>query len=169
MHDEMERLLLVWIKEKEIAGDTVTRAIICEKATTIYYDLVTEDAGEGTSALKQHQDFKASHGWFDKFRRRTGIHSVLRHGEACSADHKAAAEFVKKFKQLLINEGYVAQQVFNCDETGLFWKKIPRRTLITQEEKKMPGHKPMKDQFTLALCTNASGDCKIKPQLVYHS
>lgn len=76
---------------------------------------------------------------------------------------------MKKFKQLVIDEGYVAQQVFNCDETGLFWKKMPRRTFITQEEKKMPGHKPMKDRITLALCANASGDCKIKPLLVYHS
>lgn len=79
VNDEMERLLLVWIKEKEIAGDTVTGAIICEKATAIYYNLVTEDAGEGPSAQKQHQEFKASRGWFDKFRRRTGIHSVVRH------------------------------------------------------------------------------------------
>ena len=169
VNNEMERLLLVWIKEKEIAGDTVTETIICEKATAIFNDLVKMDAGEGTSAQEPHQEFKASRGWFEKFKRRTGIHSVVRHGEASSADQKAADEFVQKFEQLVIDEGYVAQQVFNCDETGLFWKKMPRRTFITVEEKKMPGHKPMKDRLTLALCANASGDCKIKPLLVYHS
>ncbi|XP_035205354.1 tigger transposable element-derived protein 1-like [Stegodyphus dumicola] len=46
---------------------------------------------------------------------------------------------------------------------------MPRRTYITEEEKKLPGHKPMKDRLTLALCANASGDLKIKPPLVYHS
>ena len=46
---------------------------------------------------------------------------------------------------------------------------MPRRTYITREEKSLPGHKPMKDRFTLLLCGNASGDCKIKPLLVYHS
>ncbi|XP_064111358.1 tigger transposable element-derived protein 1-like [Macrobrachium nipponense] len=45
---------------------------------------------------------------------------------------------------------------------------MPRSTYIA-EEKKMPGHKPIKDRLTLALCANASGDCKIKPLLVYHS
>jgi len=29
-------------------------------------------------------------------------------------------------------------------------KKMPRRTYITEEEKALPGHKPMKDRMTLA-------------------
>ncbi|XP_035209765.1 tigger transposable element-derived protein 1-like [Stegodyphus dumicola] len=52
---------------------------------------------------------------------------------------------------------------------GFSGRKMPRRTYITEEEKKLPGHKPMKDRLTLALCANASGDLKIKPLLVYHS
>lgn len=169
VHDEMERLLLLWIKGKEIDGDSVTETIISEKATAIFNDLVTEDAGEGTADQEPHPEFKASRGWFEKFKKRTGIHSVVRHGEASSSDQKGAEEFVRKFEQLVKEEGYIEQQVFNCDETGLFWKKMPRRTYITEEEKKMPGHKPMKDRLTLALCANASGDCKIKPLMVYHS
>jgi hypothetical protein len=46
---------------------------------------------------------------------------------------------------------------------------MPRRTYITQEEKKMPGHKPKKDRLNLLLFANASGDLKMKPLLVYHS
>ncbi|XP_068238463.1 putative CENPB DNA-binding domain-containing protein 1 [Palaemon carinicauda] len=34
-HDEMERLLLVWIKEKQLAADSMTETIICEKASRI--------------------------------------------------------------------------------------------------------------------------------------
>ncbi|XP_068250831.1 putative CENPB DNA-binding domain-containing protein 1 [Palaemon carinicauda] len=30
IHDEMERLFLIWIKEKHLAGDSVTETIICE-------------------------------------------------------------------------------------------------------------------------------------------
>ncbi|GBM22811.1 Tigger transposable element-derived protein 1 [Araneus ventricosus] len=108
-------------------------------------------------------------GWFDNFRKRTVIHSVVRHGEAASSDVKAAENYLKTFSELIEANGYIPQQVFNCDETGLFWKKMPNRTYITAEEKIMPGHKPMKDRLTLALCANASGDCKIKPLLVYHS
>ncbi|XP_015437248.1 PREDICTED: tigger transposable element-derived protein 1-like [Dufourea novaeangliae] len=86
-----------------------------------------------------------------------------------SSDVKAAEVYIKTFSELIEAKGYIPQQVFNCDETGLFWKRMPNRTYITAEEKTMPGHKPMKDRLTLALCANASGDCKIKPLLVYHS
>ncbi|KAJ7329855.1 hypothetical protein JRQ81_016029 [Phrynocephalus forsythii] len=37
---------------------------------------------------------------------------------------------------------------------------MPKRTFITQEETKMPGHNPMKDHLTLLFCVNASEDMK---------
>ena len=36
----VEKLLLVWINEKQLAGDTVTENFICEKAKALYTDLV---------------------------------------------------------------------------------------------------------------------------------
>ncbi|XP_068237203.1 tigger transposable element-derived protein 1-like [Palaemon carinicauda] len=122
------------------------------------------DTGE-SSTDPTTEEFKGSCGWFEKFKRWTGIHSVVRHREASSSDTKAANNFVKKFEKIVEDEGYIEQQVFNCDETGLFSKKMPSRTYITAEEKKMPGHKPMKDRLTLVLCANVSGDGKIKPLL----
>ena len=46
---------------------------------------------------------------------------------------------------------------------------MPNRSNITAKDEMTPGHKPMKSRLTLALCANASGDCKIKPLLLYHS
>ncbi|XP_023237133.1 Fanconi anemia group I protein-like [Centruroides sculpturatus] len=82
---------------------------------------------------------------------------------------KQDQEIGKEFVKLLKNEGYCLQQVFNADETGLFWKKMPNRTFIIKEEKTLLGHKPMKDRLTLLFAANASGDLKIKPLLIYHS
>ena len=164
--EEVEKLLLVWINEKQLAGDSVSEVIICEKARRIHSDLLKESPGTSTT---EETPFKASRGWFEKFRHRSGIHSVMRQGEGASSDKEAAESFTKEFKQFVDDEGLLSQQIFNCDETGLFWKKMPRRTYITQEEKSLPGHKPMKDRLTLLLCANASGDCRIKPLLIYHS
>ena len=89
--------------------------------------------------------------------------------EAASSNKEGAEKFVDEFAAYVDSEDLIPQQVFNYDETGLFWKKLPRKTYITQEEKGLLGHKPIKDRLTLLLCTNASGDCRIKPLLVYHS
>ncbi|XP_053241211.1 tigger transposable element-derived protein 1-like [Podarcis raffonei] len=163
--EEVEKLLLIWLEEKQRAGDTVTEAVICKKAKALHADLVREQPG--TSG--EPEVFKASRGWFDRFKTRSGIHSMVRHGEAASTDVPVAEDFAAEFLEVVKTEGYVPQQVFNCDETGLFWKRMPKRTFITQEEAKLPGHKPMKDRLTLLFCANASGDLKIKPLLVYHS
>ncbi|XP_076049578.1 putative CENPB DNA-binding domain-containing protein 1 [Oratosquilla oratoria] len=40
--DKMENLLLVWLTEKQLAGDTVMEAIVCEKAKAIYTDLLQQ-------------------------------------------------------------------------------------------------------------------------------
>ncbi|XP_064102680.1 tigger transposable element-derived protein 1-like [Macrobrachium nipponense] len=164
--DSVEKLLLIWINNKQLAGDTITENIICEKARLLFGDFVKKEPGSSVDAEKE--TFKTRHGWFENFKKRTGICNVVQHGESASSDMKAAEAFVTEFKRYVDSESYIPQQVLNCDETGLFWKKMHRRPFITAEEKALPGHKSMKDRLTLPFCANASGDCKIKPLLVYH-
>ena len=44
--EDMEKLLLIFIKEKMLAGDSVSEAFICEKALHIYEDLLKKSGGE---------------------------------------------------------------------------------------------------------------------------
>jgi len=67
--------------------------------------------------------FQASKGWFDNFKKRAGIHSVGRHGEAAISNKDVAEKFVENFKDFVDREGFIPEQVFNCDETGLSGKK----------------------------------------------
>ncbi|XP_072845574.2 E3 ubiquitin-protein ligase RAD18 isoform X3 [Pogona vitticeps] len=79
--EEVEKLLLIWMEEKQHAGDTVTEAVIREKAKALHADLIHQEPG--TSA--EPEVFKASRGWFERFKTRSGIYSVVRHGEAASS------------------------------------------------------------------------------------
>ena len=45
---------------------------------------------------------------------------------------------------------------------------MPDHTYTTRE-KSAPGFKAFKDRFTLLLGANLTGDCKLKPALVYHA
>ncbi|XP_045581448.1 tigger transposable element-derived protein 1-like [Procambarus clarkii] len=129
--EEVEKLLLVWMNERQLHGDSVSEALVCAKAKKLYVDLVRKTPG---ASSEEEEIFKASHGWFEKFRKRSGIHSVVRHGEAASSDKAAAEKFVPEFQEFVAEKEFLPQQVFNCDETGLFWKKMTKRTYITQEE-----------------------------------
>lgn len=74
--DDVERLLLIWIQEKQSQGDIVNENIICEKARVIFGDLVKKTP----SSTPEEEVFKGSRGWFEKFKRRIGMYSVTRHG-----------------------------------------------------------------------------------------
>ncbi|GBO17324.1 hypothetical protein AVEN_209850-1 [Araneus ventricosus] len=51
----------------------------------IYGDLLNQTPRTSTDEASE-DSFKVSRGWFDNFRKRTGIHSVVRHGEAASSE-----------------------------------------------------------------------------------
>ena len=38
--DEIEKLLLIWIQEKELDGDSISEGIICAKILRIYADVL---------------------------------------------------------------------------------------------------------------------------------
>ena len=82
-------------------------------------------------------EFIASMGWFYKFKTHYGFHNVKRSGKAKSADEDAAASYPDRLGAVIEGGGgvYKPQQVFNMDEMGLQWKKMPDCMYITREEK----------------------------------
>ncbi|GFX82925.1 tigger transposable element-derived protein 1 [Trichonephila clavipes] len=90
-------------------------------------------------------------------------------GECATADEGAAKIFPEKLAKIIEDGDYSADQVFNADETGHYWKRLPNRTYIAKDEKTERGHKESKDRVTLLLCSNASGDRMLKPLLINKS
>ncbi|GLV40948.1 hypothetical protein CBL_08522 [Carabus blaptoides fortunei] len=156
----MEKALSLWIDDccqKKIPLDG---SIIKQKTLKIYKHL--KENGESSVS----SDFVASKGWFEKFKKRFAIHSIKVQGESASADHEAARTYAEKIKKNIEEHGYTPNQVFNAEETDLWWKKMPNITFISKQEKCAPGFKASKDRITLLLCSNASGDFITKPFLV---
>ncbi|GFW94015.1 tigger transposable element-derived protein 1 [Trichonephila clavipes] len=90
-------------------------------------------------------------------------------GESATADEGAAKIFPEELAKIIEDGDYSADQVFNADETGLYWKKLPNRTYIAKDEKTASGDKASKDRVTLLLCSKASGDWMLKPLLINKS
>ena len=164
--EKTEKLLSFWIEDQNQKRMGLSSGIIRNKALSIFNHLRKEEPG--SSNLGELQ-FNASKGWFERFKQRQNLHNIKLTGEAASADTVAASLYPKILKDVIESGGYLPSQVFNADETDLFWKRMPSRTFISKEEKTAPGFKVAKDRLTLLLCGNAAGDCKNKPLLLHTS
>lgn len=86
--------------------------------------------------------FCASTGFKWHFCKRHNLRSISVQGEQGSADIIAACEFQNDFKKVLAE--YYTEQIFNCDETGLQYRLLPRKTLVSLFEKRAEGRKNVK-------------------------
>ncbi|XP_033225749.1 tigger transposable element-derived protein 2-like [Belonocnema kinseyi] len=105
--------------------------------------------------------FKATNGWLHGFKKRHGIHEVGVQGEKQSADTDRAQTISESFNQYLQESDFDLDQIYSGDESGLYYKALPRRTLIGGNERGASGHKEVKDRVTLMFAANATGSHKI--------
>ena len=93
-------------------------------------------------------DFKASSSWVYAFKRKHGIKYLPLYGEASSVSETVVDDYKTKFKGMV--EGYDSEDIFNFDETPLFFKLLPNHSLCM--DPKASGVKKLKDCFFLLNC-----------------
>lgn len=70
--------------------------------------------------------FKASDDWIWRFHNHHGIQNYVQHGEAASAYISGIEPFRLKFNELVKKEELHLSQIYNADETALFWHSLLR-------------------------------------------
>ena len=137
---------VLYYQHKTILSD----AMLIEKAKLLASGL---EIPEGT--------LQFSSGWLHKFKDRNGIRQEKLHGESESADNAAIIEALPLLRDKCAN--YPLERIYNMDETGLFYRLEPDRTLAT---KRLSGCKKNKERISIALCVNADGSHKLKPLII---
>lgn len=89
----MERLLGIWIEDLNQKRIPLSQMEIQAKALSIFKDLKDEDGGE------INETFTASHGWFFRLKKRSGIHNVRIVGESASADKESSFKISFRIKK----------------------------------------------------------------------
>ena len=148
MYPKLDSALYLRFRQQREKGIPVTGPILLEKATDFHKLFYAGIPSQ----------FNASYGFQWRFCKRFGIKTLAVAGEKVSADVISADEFVSSFKDL--TNGYSLDQIFNCDETGLYYKMLPGRTLTTAHNDPI-GTKKAKERVTINACSNASGSIKL--------
>ncbi|XP_025407826.1 tigger transposable element-derived protein 6-like [Sipha flava] len=108
------------------------------------------------------KDFKASNGWLEKFKKRHDIVWKQVSGEANDVNQETVVEWKQKISRLIA--GYEAKDVYNADETGLFFRGIPTKSLV-QKSESCSGGKKAKDRLTVFVCGSMAGEIR-KPLVI---
>jgi len=113
----------------------------------------------------KYKSFKASVGFISKALKRNGIVGVRLHGEGNELSDEERCVLITKFKDelhdLIDKDNVPPSCVYNADQTGLFFNKLPNRVYIKKtKDSSFRGVKAMKDKdrITLMVCTSASGE-----------
>ena len=105
----------------------------------------------------QYSSFKASNGWLEKFKARHQLSFKVLSGELKSANYSAVTSFKKVFDDKM--KKYASSDVYNCDETSLYYRSISKKSFVSIEDN-CKGIKTKKDRVTLLLCCSMIGDKK---------
>lgn len=142
---EVDECVLKWFKQAR------------DKAIPLSGPLVQAKAEEFSACLGK-SDFKASNGWLQGFKERNGITFKSLCGESGSVDQEAANVWKEDVLQMI--ESTPAKDIFNVDETGLFFKCTPNKTLAFKGET-CSGGKNSKERVTLLVGANMDGSEKL--------
>ena len=158
--DSFDKAMHLWFTQERYKGTPISGVLVMEKARLLYHELHPD---------KSEDDFKASSGWLHRFKKRHGIRQLSMQGESLSADTSAAEEFKAFFHEFVEEYRLTLHQIFNCDETGLYWRLLPNKTLADASEKCAKNFKSPKDRVTLMATANVSGDFKLPLVFIHKS
>lgn len=146
----MEDELYSWFVKQRERHVPLSYEILAEKSRLLFQKHYGKDT------------FVASRGWVLNFKKRHGLRHLKICGEKLSNDVSAVVPFIKKLSEIIQRKGLIPTQIYNADESGLFWKILPEKTLVHSKEMTAPGRKSSKERLTFLACANGDGSHKLK-------
>jgi transposase len=142
---QVERALCTWFRDARASNAIINQSVLEAKAKEL--------------SDMMGKDFNPTNGWISRWKAREGIVFKRAHGEKTDADSSAADDWVKKtLPGILAN--YASRDVFNADETGIYYKLMPNGTLCFRSED-ISGSKKNKERVTVMVAANMDGSEKL--------
>jgi hypothetical protein len=144
MYQDVDEALAQWVEAYQ-ANININGEMIRQKATQ-FLERLHPDAPK----------FEFSSGWLTKFKQRHQIQSHRQFGESGVADTKIIEESLPRIRTIL--DQYALANIYNMDETGLFYRMQADNSLAT---KQLEGRKHNKECITIIISYNTDGFDKL--------
>lgn len=149
-HPILEEALQLWLRGVVTKNLPVSGNLLKQKAEMFAFKM-------------DIHDFKFTDGWLRGFKKRHGVSFKKVCGESGAVDLSTVTDY-RTSKLNAIMQEFAPANIFNCDETGLFFKMLPDRSLSFSSEA-CTGGKHSKERVTVMVGANADGTEKL-PLLV---
>ena len=160
-YEDVSEATYQWLLQmREKHGEVpIVESVVCAKAMRF-------------ANLLNKLDFKASKGWFTCWKNRYGLNLYKVRNlsnsniQICGERRDVPQDNVEAFLVDLQKpkDEYRDENIFNADETALFYRLLPERT-IKRNHVAAVGKKFSKDRVTLLLCCSATGE-KLPPLVI---
>jgi len=142
-HSNLEAELLLWFKEVRSRKIPISSSMLKEKANEIAKRL-------------DIASFSCGDSWITRFKKRYLINTGTIVGESASVHTNTVKEFLENVWPEIRKE-YTDANIFNADETGIFYKCTPNKTLKFKGET-CSGGKLSKERLSVLLCSSSLGE-----------
>jgi hypothetical protein len=144
--------------------DLRARAYLQDKCGVSWITLVKKSLQFADLLGYSEDEFKASPGWVAATLKNYGKIGINLHGEANNMSEEARADIMKvwcvDFHRILEEKEIRPPCLYNGDQTGLYYQKLPNRIYVDAAKKDdYSGVKQMKDKtrITIMVCTASDG------------
>lgn len=148
--DKVDEALYSWFKQTRAMNVPVSGTLMTAAASDL--------------AAEMSINFAASSGWLDRFKKRKGIVFKTICGESAAVDTVQTDDWKSTVLPEILRD-YDANDIYNADDTGIFYKCLPDKTHALKGEI-CSGGKKAKDRLTALVASNMSGTDKLPLLLI---
>ncbi|XP_070392420.1 tigger transposable element-derived protein 6-like [Dermacentor albipictus] len=147
---DVEDALLKWFLDTRARNVPISGPLMLSKAKDLAF-------------LLDFPDFSPCNGWLHRFKLRHGIILKTINGESASVSDEDINTWMSK--NLARVSSYAERDVYNADETALFYQMLHGKTHAMKGDK-CAGGKHSKVRITVLLCTNMDGSNRCLPFVI---
>uniref|UniRef100_H3A6W8 HTH CENPB-type domain-containing protein n=1 Tax=Latimeria chalumnae TaxID=7897 RepID=H3A6W8_LATCH len=150
--------------QHEDIDEAVHRWFVATREENIPVSGLLKSKAEQFARFLDIENFKCSNGWIERFKNQHKMRFKTIVGEKISADYEVTSNWLKDVFPILVRN-YSMRDLYNIDETGLFYQLLPRKTFASSDDN-CAGTKRSKRRTTLLIGANMDGSDRMLPLFI---